>query len=189
VTKSRHSSTRLSPEYALLGFLDQSSAHGYELHRKLVEELGEIWHCSMSQTYNILTRLEAQGTIEGETQAQDKRPDKRKLHLTPAGQVRFETWLGELSACSVHAIRVEFMTRLYFLHARDPQSAIQMAETQIAALQKHLERLTSELQEIPESRVFNQLGKLLRISQLGTLIPWLETCKKQLPIHVLEKAQ
>jgi DNA-binding PadR family transcriptional regulator len=143
----------------------------------------------MSQTYNILTRLEAQGTIEGETQAQDKRPDKRKLHLTPAGQVRFETWLGELSACSVHAIRVEFMTRLYFLHARDPQSAIQMAETQIAALQKHLERLTSELQEIPESRVFNQLGKLLRISQLGTLIPWLETCKKQLPIHVLEKAQ
>jgi PadR family transcriptional regulator, regulatory protein AphA len=189
VTKYRHSSTRLSPEFALLGFLEQSSAHGYELHRKLVDELGEIWHCSLSQAYNILTRLEARGYIEGETQAQEKRPDRRELRLTPAGRERFKDWLGDLSVCSVHAIRVEFITRLYFLHTRDPQSAIQMVEAQIDTLQKHLGRLKSELQVIPERRIFNQLGLLLRISQLGTLIPWLETFIKQLPIHVLEEAQ
>ena len=181
MTKSRYSTTRLSPEFALLGFLNQSTAHGYELHQKLIDELGEIWHCSLSQTYNILTRLEAQGYIEGKTQAQEKRPDKRELRLTPAGRERFETWLGELTACSVHAIRVEFLTRLYFLYARDPRSALQMVEAQTIALQNYLEHLNGELQEIPESRVFNQLGMSLRIGQLETLVSWLETCKKQLP--------
>lgn len=48
----------LSPEYALLGFLERPPAHGYELHQRLLEHLGEIWHVSLSQTYNILTRLE-----------------------------------------------------------------------------------------------------------------------------------
>jgi DNA-binding PadR family transcriptional regulator len=30
----------LSPEYALLGFLAQKAAHGYELHQRLSNELG-----------------------------------------------------------------------------------------------------------------------------------------------------
>jgi hypothetical protein len=104
--------------------------------------------------------------------------------LTLAGQERFETWLGEISACSVHAIRLEFMTRLYFLHARDPQSAIQRVKAQTATLQKHLEHLNGELREIPESQVFNRLGMSLRIGQLETLVTWLETIKNQLPIRV-----
>jgi PadR family transcriptional regulator AphA len=184
VTKSHHPTTRLSPEFALLGLLDQSSAHGYKLHLKLIEQLGEIWHCSLSQTYNILTRLEARGYIEGKTQAQDKRPDKRELHLTPAGRERFESWLGEVSDGSVHAIRLEFMTRLYFLHARSPQLAIQMIDAQMAAIQKYLATLKSELHEIHEDQFFNRLGMSLRISQLETLVTWLETIKSQLPIRV-----
>lgn len=187
MTNSRHHTSAHSPEFALLGFLEQSSAHGYELHRRLVEELGEILQCSTSQTYNILTRLEAHGFIKGKIQTQKKRPDKRELRLTPSGREHFETWLGELSACSVHAIRVEFMTRLYFLHARNAQSAIQMVGAQTTALKKYLEQLNDEMQKIPENQVFNRLGMSLRISQLGRLIPWLEICKNQLPIHILEK--
>jgi PadR family transcriptional regulator, regulatory protein AphA len=182
VTNSHRRAGGLSPEFAILGFLNQSSSHGYELYQKLVTELGEIWHCSLSQIYNILTRLEAQGYIEGKTQAQEKRPDKRELRLTAAGRERFEIWLAELSACSVRSIRTEFITRLYFLYTRSPQSAIQMMDAQIAALQKYLATLKSELHNIDEDQVFNHLGLLLRISQLETLITWLETSKYQLPI-------
>lgn len=128
----------LSPEFALLGFLSQSPAHGYELHHRLVSELGEIWRCSQSQTYNILSRLEAQGFIEGTPHPQEKRPDKRELRLTEAGRARFESWLGTLSPPSVHAIRVEFLTRLYFQNARNPQAALGMIDSQIEALQAHL---------------------------------------------------
>jgi len=159
----------LSPEFALLGFLDQSPAHGYELHQKLVEQMGEIWHTSLSQTYNILTRLEAQGFIEGTTQTQEKRPDKRHLRLTAAGRERFETWLSALSPCSVRAIRIEFMTRLYFLHSRNPADALWAIDAQIDALQNYLAQLDRKMVTLSASQIFNRLGMSLRISQLK---PW-----------------
>lgn len=170
----------LSPEFALLGFLDQSPAHGYELHQRLMTDLGEIWRASLSQTYNILARLEAQGYIEGMTQAQEKRPDKRELRLTPAGRERFESWLGRLSACSVRAIRVEFMTRLYFLHSRDPQAALGIIDAQTAALKTYIACQRGRMAEIPRCQTFNHMGMSLRISQLESLAAWLEACKSAL---------
>lgn len=167
----------LSPEYALLGFLDQNSAHGYELHQKLIEHLGEIWHVSLSQTYNILTRLEEQGFIRGTIQTQDKRPAKRLLRLTAKGQQRFEIWLNAVSACSVRAIRVEFMTRLYFLNARNPADTFQAIDTQVAALQNYLAKLDEQMNKIPANQMFNRFGMSLRIRQLASLAEWLIDCK------------
>jgi len=65
----------LSPEFALLGLLEQRPAHGYELHQRLYAELGYLWHISLSQAYNILKRLEAQGFIQGAPQPQENLPD------------------------------------------------------------------------------------------------------------------
>ena len=178
----RHTSG-LSPEYALLGFLDQSSAHGYELHQKLFDQLGEIWHVSLSQTYNILTRLEEQGFIQGTIHEQDKRPAKRRFRLTAAGRQRFETWMSSSSACSVRAIRVEFMTRLYFLHARNPVDALESIEVQIAALRTHIVKLKERMNEIDSERIFNWIGMSLRIHQLESLVESLKECKTQISIE------
>jgi hypothetical protein len=38
----------LSPEYVLLGFLNQQPAHGYDLHERMEAELGQIWHISLN---------------------------------------------------------------------------------------------------------------------------------------------
>src|SRR3970282_1243602 len=83
----------LSPEYPLLGFLAQQPAHGYELHQRLVADLSQIWRVSLSQTYNILKRLEEQGYITGTVQEQEKLPSRREFHLTPAGRLRFNNWV------------------------------------------------------------------------------------------------
>jgi DNA-binding PadR family transcriptional regulator len=177
----------LSPEYALLGFLEQSPAHGYELHQKLIENLGEIWHTSLSQTYNILTRLEEQGFIHGTTQEQDKRPAKRHFHLTNAGKQRFEAWMSSISACSVRAVRVEFMTRLYFLHARNPADALEATQAQIAALQTHILRLKERLNQINSQQIFNCMGVSLRIRQLEVLVESLNECQSQISTSQLPK--
>src|SRR4030067_2794252 len=104
----------LSPEYALLGLRSQKPAHGYELHQWMLRDLGQIWHISLSQTYNILNRLEVQGFIRGDLQEQEKLPARRYFKLMESGLERFETWLNSTSGCSVRLIRVEFTTRLYF---------------------------------------------------------------------------
>ncbi|HEX2908884.1 MAG TPA: PadR family transcriptional regulator [Phototrophicaceae bacterium] len=170
----------LSPEYVLLGLLNQQAAHGYDLHERLLAELGSIWHISLSQTYNILKRLEAQGYIIGTVQAQEKSPARRRFSLTPTGRARFECWLNTPTELSSRAIRVEFLTRLYFVYRIRPEAAAGLIETQRAETQAGLARLQTRLHELPPEQVFNRLGLELRVRQLGSILIWLEECRARL---------
>jgi DNA-binding PadR family transcriptional regulator len=170
----------LSPEYALLGLLAQRPSHGYELHQRLANDLGQIWHISLSQTYNILKRLEQRGFIRPEMQEQERLPARRLYTLKAAGKKRFENWLLAPSGCSVRAIRVEFTTRLYFASARDPELAGQLIANQIAEVHNGLARLRNKLERLPGEQVFNQLGLELRIRQLESILRWLDECRRLL---------
>jgi DNA-binding PadR family transcriptional regulator len=170
-------SSALSPEYVLLGFLRQQPAHGYELHEQIHRELGQIWRISLSQTYNILKRLEAKGFIVGVVQEQTKAPARRHFRLTTPGRRRFEEWLRTPSEPSARAIRVEFLTRLYFSYITDPQIALGLIESQLAATRDALGQLTVMLGELPTEQVFNQLGLDLRLRQLSSVLEWLTECR------------
>jgi DNA-binding PadR family transcriptional regulator len=180
-TKSSYTSA-LSPEYALLGYLWQKPAHGYELHQRLLTDLGQIWHISLSQTYNILKRLEARDFIAGTVQEQDKLPDRREFVLTDAGRQRFEAWLNAPSGCSVRAIRVEFTTRLYFAYSYDRRLAARLIDVQIAETRAGLERLKARLAETRPGQVFNRLGLDLRVRQLDSILEWLFDCQRELGV-------
>ncbi len=170
----------LSPEYALLGFLSEGPGHGYELHQRLVHELGFVWHISQSQLYSILKRLEAQGLVTSSKVAQKKLPERQVLALSPAGQRRFEAWLAAPTASSVRAMRVEFTTRLYFLQRRAPESIPPLLEAQKTAILADTTRLQTMLDGAPAELVFNRLGLDLRIRQLKSLLDWLNACGEKL---------
>jgi DNA-binding PadR family transcriptional regulator len=184
MSKSSSYVSALSPEYALLGLLAQQPAHGYELHQRLSGDLGQIWHISLSQTYNILNRLEAQGFIRGDLREQDKLPSRREFHLTETGSQRFDAWLNAPSGCSVRAIRVEFTTRLYFAQASDPLLAHRLIEAQEQEVQSGLRHLKAALVNIPANQVFNRLGLELRIRQLTSILEWLANCREAIPRKV-----
>lgn len=169
---------RLSPEYVLLGFLYQHPGHGYELHRRLLEEFGFIWHVSQSQTYNILKRLEDQGHITSTTVEQEKLPPRQLLLLTDTGYHRFNTWLDTPTSCSVHAIRVEFITRLYFIHKYYPQKILETIRIQSQEVQIGLVQLDEICFNLPEDQAFNRLALDLRIKLLSSIISWLDECWK-----------
>ena len=173
----------LSPEYALLGFLARQPAHGYELHQRLIAHLGQVWHVSLSQTYNILNRLEAHGFILGAVEKQAKLPARRRFQLTAAGRRRFEAWLQAPTGNSVRAIRVEFTTRLYFARAIEPDLARTLIDAQVAETRTGLARLQEMLGEIPEEQTFNRLGLELRIRQLTSILDWLAACRKALGLN------
>lgn len=174
----------LSPEYALLGLLSQAPAHGYELHQRLASELGQVWHISLSQTYNILNRLEAQGFVAGETLSQQKLPPRRRFRLTAPGQERFEAWLCATSACSVRAIRVEFLTRLYFARALRPELAGELIAAQAEVVRQGVARLRRALEETPPTQPFNRLGVDLRIRQLVSILEWLDEARQALLVEL-----
>jgi DNA-binding PadR family transcriptional regulator len=168
----------LSPEYALLGFLFSQPSHGYDLHRLLITELGLTWHVSQSQTYNILKRLETQGYISSTTVEQEKLPAIQYLKITLAGRRRFTAWLETPTGSSVRAIRLEFITRLYFAQKLAPEKFIPLLEAQTAEVQNALSRLDASLAVLPDVQTFNRLGLQLRIQQLKSILDWLYECRK-----------
>lgn len=173
----------LSPEFALLGLLSENPAHGYELHRRLTTHLGQIWHVSLSQTYNILTRLESNGDIKGTVQKQGNLPSRRRYRLTTAGRRRFEWWLRAPTGASVRAIRVEFTTRLFFASSRDPALAKALIDAQTAETQKGVVRLKATLSQLPPDQTFNRQGLDLRIRQLASILEWLDGFRTSLQLN------
>lgn len=180
-----------SPEFALLGFLYLQPGHGYDLHRRLTAELGEIWHVSQSQTYNILKRLQAQGYVRATRIAQEKLPAIQNLEITPAGRARFEAWLAAPTGSSVRAIRLEFLTRLYFVRLLEPPRIAPLLAAQIARVQQTVARLEATQAGLPADRTFGRLGLQLRIRQLRSVIAWLEECAETLdaPLETKDHAE
>ena len=170
------SSRRLSPEFTLLGFLYRQPDHGYRLHKRLTDEFGMIWHSSQSQTYNILKRLAAQGYITSTAVEQEKLPDRQMHEITPKGADRFTAWLDTTTKSSVHALRVEFITRLYFMQIYHPEKTREMVNLQMDAVGEDLHKLREQLAGLPDSLLFNRLALELRITLLRSVIDWLEKC-------------
>jgi DNA-binding PadR family transcriptional regulator len=175
---NNRSNRRLSPEYALLGFLYKLPSHGYELHQRLQAEFGNIWHASQSQIYNIIRRLEVQGYIISNFVEQKRLPPRQLLHITVSGITRFETWLKNPTVSSVHAIRVEFVTRLYFMQLYFPQKTPDMIRVQIDTVNAGLNELHKDLANLPDNQTVNRLALELRIKLLSSVISWLNECKE-----------
>lgn len=168
----------LSPEMALLGLLYGAPSHGYDLHRTVIRDLGQVWHLSQSQAYSILKRLEKQGDIVAEAMPQEKLPSRQLLHLTAQGRQRFLAWLSLPSGGSARAIRMEFVTRLYFLQLYLPEKLAEAFDRQTAEARRHLLRLEKTRAALPETEIYNRFSLDLRLKQLHSVLEWLADCQQ-----------
>jgi len=175
--KPHHIGT-LSPEMALLGLLYGAPGHGYDLHRKVISDLGAVWHLSQSQAYSILKRLETQKDISVEEIPQEKLPTRQLLSLTAQGRARFLAWLETPSGGSTRAIRMEFVTRLYFLRMHFPDKLAEAFERQRLEAKNHIERLLAARTELPDEQIYNRMSLDLRLKQLDTVLEWLDECQE-----------
>lgn len=171
-----------SPEYILLGYVALQPAHGYELHQRLTSDLGHLWHLSQSQVYSILNRLEKQGLLTGVLQAQSKSPDRRYFHLTPMGRRRFDVWLLTPTRGGLHAIRLNFISRLYFAHLLEKETVPQLIKEQFGETERTLAREQAVLALVPREQTFNRMALELRVRHLTVALEWLARCAVTLPL-------
>jgi DNA-binding PadR family transcriptional regulator len=177
----QHSGT-LSPEYALLGFLMSEPSHGYDLHQRFTNELGNVWHLSQSQAYAILKRLENRGDISTRLVAQDKLPARQMLRITAAGRRHFMDWLGNGFGSNARSIRLEFLTRLYFSNLYTPENTAQIYAAQSAEIKDSIQRLKDLLAYLPDEQNFNRLSLDLRLRQMKLIEEWMIEIKTQFNI-------
>ncbi len=173
-----------SPEYPLLGFLYFQPLHGYDLHKRLNSTLREVWTLPQNQVYNILKRLEQQGYIQQVAEVEGNHtPNKQVFALTPKGKVRFENWLMTPTPGSAKALRMEFISRLFFATQISEDLSSRLIQDQYQEIYQSVERLKKRLEEYPAEQVFNRMGIELRLRQLKATLEWLETfhqvCEEQ----------
>ncbi len=162
---------------ALLGLLYGKPGHGYDLHRTVIADLGEVWHLSQSQAYAILKRLESQGDIAAREIPQAKRPARQLLRMTAQGRRRFLKWLATPNGGSTRAIRMEFVTRLYFLQALMPDTVNAAIDQQTGEAALHLARLKEARAALAAEQVYSRMSLDLRIRQLDIVLAWLDEAK------------
>jgi len=177
-----HRSGNVSPEFALLGFLLAGPDHGYDLHQRFVHELGYVWHLSQSQAYAILKRLESRGDISARLVEQEKLPDRQRLRITPQGRRRFLEWLEKGLGRNARAIRLEFLTRLYFCNLYTPEDSPKIYAAQISEIKSDIERLERVLGDVPREQIYNRLSLDLRLRQMKLIEAWMGEVRTQFQI-------
>ncbi len=133
---------------------------------------------SQSQAYAILKRLEAQGDISAEKIPQEKLPSRQLLQMTEQGRKKFIDWLNAPSGGSIRSIRMEFITRLYFLKRYFPKKIPQVFDQQRTEANSHIQRLEAILAELPAGQIYNRMSLEMRLKQLKFVIEWLDESQK-----------
>ena len=169
--------TPLTLELALLGFLVVEPMHAYEMYRRLhdTDALALIWRIKQSQLYALLARLEDEGYIEAETEAQGSRPPRRMLHLTPGGRAAFDEWL----TTPVHRgreLRQEFLAKLYFAQQVGPEAAARLVAAQRQTCAAALHDAEQRAETLAAAQPYAHLVYRFRAGQLAASLAWLDEC-------------
>jgi DNA-binding PadR family transcriptional regulator len=85
----------MSVSYALLGLLEGSSRHGYDLKRSYDRRFGEVKPIRFGQVYRALSQLQRDGLVEVVGVEAGSGPDRKRYAITAEGVVDLDTWLGE----------------------------------------------------------------------------------------------
>jgi DNA-binding PadR family transcriptional regulator len=85
----------VSVSYALLGLLEGSSRHGYDLKQSYDRRFGEVKPIRFGQVYRTLSQLERDGLVTVVAVEAGSGPDRKRYSITPEGVTDLDTWLGE----------------------------------------------------------------------------------------------
>lgn len=82
----------MSVRHALLALLSEGPKYGLQLRQEFEHRTGEVWPLNVGQVYTTLQRLERDGLIESDDDAEEAGPQK-SFRLTAEGSTELNTWL------------------------------------------------------------------------------------------------
>ena len=81
----------MSVRHALLALLSEGPKYGLQLREEFEARTGEVWPLNVGQVYTTLQRLERDGLVESDGDAQDG--PQKGFRITPAGAEELTGWL------------------------------------------------------------------------------------------------
>jgi DNA-binding PadR family transcriptional regulator len=115
---------------AILGLLENGPMHPYGIQR-LIKQWGKDQVVNVGQRtslYRMIAKLEEGGLITaGDTERDERYPERTTYHLTDAGRAASRQWLAEIVSTPRNEFP-EFPAALSFLMLLTPQTAIGLFE-------------------------------------------------------------
>lgn len=85
----------VSVQHALLGFMEATPRHGYDLKRSYDTLFSGMRPLRFGQIYATLSRLERDGLVELAETAPGQGPERKTYSITAEGVTDLERWYGE----------------------------------------------------------------------------------------------
>ncbi len=124
--------------YAILGLLSRETLSGYDLTRRMGEQVGYFWSARHSQVYPELARLEAEGYVTHSVVEQRERPDKKVYEITGTGLAALREWVTE--PARPRPTRDELVLKAYSVWLADPAEAARLFREAASRHEGQLER-------------------------------------------------
>ena len=119
----------------------------YRVRRVLRESPSTVWSASTGAIYPLLRKLEAEGLLEVEVDALDKR-GRRLLRLSSKGRSGHLQWMMRAGSMDVaSAVSDAVRSRAFFLATLEPDERSEFVRSSLSALEAFLERTLEYLHD------------------------------------------
>ncbi|MCE5274384.1 MAG: PadR family transcriptional regulator [Deltaproteobacteria bacterium] len=159
-------------EYVVLGVLMTGAMHGYEINRFMSETLEGIWHISTSQLYALIHKLEEKAMVKGRISSRENLLPKKVLTLTPEGKRKFLDWVMS-PTLHVRDLRMEFLTKLFFIRDLKLQGGDRLVDAQMDLLKDLREKVENAWSL--EKDVYRKVVLGFKRSQIEVCVSWLNS--------------
>lgn len=120
--------------YVILGILSFGECSGYEIKKKIENEIGYFYKISNGQIYPVLKKLLQQNNASYRVEKSDRKPYRKVYSITDQGYAVLREWLDKTDYP-----HNEFLLRLYFGSIRPISKNIEMVNDFKAVKERHLE--------------------------------------------------
>jgi DNA-binding PadR family transcriptional regulator len=162
----------MSVRHGLLALLSEGPKYGLQLRQEFEARTGEVWPLNVGQVYTTLQRLERDGFVESDDDAEDG--PQKWFRLTPEGQVELDEWLRtppDLSSPPRDELVIKVMVALRMPGA-DVREVIQVHRRYVVEVMQQWTRLKEDEAQF-------DLGFALvvdaEIFRLDALVRWLDS--------------
>lgn len=164
-------------ELAVLGVLDRTPMHGYNLCKAIqqLDGFDMIWKIKQSALYALVEKLEARGLLESDRVPGGTHPSRKVLRVTPAGRMALDAWMDS-PVESVRHMRQDFFGRLYFARLSGPERARRLLQGQRKACEGWLDNIQGKL--ALENGEHLQLVLSHRLQIVKATLAWLDAAER-----------
>jgi DNA-binding PadR family transcriptional regulator len=167
--------------HALLALLSEGPKYGFQLAKEFEAGTGEMWPLNTGQVYTTLQRLERDGLVETDDEAEEG--PQNSYRMTDEGRTELDTWLHTPPDTSTPP-RDELVIKVLVALRVPGVDASELAQT----YRRHVIESMREYTRLKEDAHENDIGLLLvadaEIYRLDAVVRWLDAADariKRLP--------